>query len=1024
MIDQARFTNKLKARFGQISEVKPGILRTSDRFGDREFAIRYFDLTGNLGEAASQLREYQEDLMSETFFGPESPADLRWNHYVYFVTGNEEANTPAFHDAKARIEADRTYARKAVLTEKELEALLAPMDNGPATSPADIASQWTKRLDALGLSFILDDAIAAPEAARLIKAGRKQRSASPAELASLSDAEKAAGSRFLKALTIKGFRTYPSTKDFEFGSVNLIYGRNGTGKTSLLEAIEYLYCGENRRLDDNAAGTRIVGEFFGSSARLTTSASATKLPTLRARNAHWYAKADVKKSTLADSFGKFNFLDTDAAVDLSNNNDSEDRLKSDVARLLLGAEAEKLATKLSRVGEKVDEAIRAAKKDVDDTRRRISEGRARLDALRKAPQTSDALYADLREALSKLGWKNVPVTKQGAADLSIPLQEAAVAARQLARSASNDASAAPAILAERRAGLESALTKAEKLCESIKNFMFSRTAAHQQVASLQLRQLSIEALLRYTSAGFTEKSSQLVTLLARVGSVSARLAALGEALLDLGELRDSDLQLGEAKLSADDAVRQWEVAVKERTAAVNALEATMVSVNVLRQRLLSTATELLAKVADPDHCPLCRTQFEAGQLKLRMSLSAEDGGNESLAESQAKLSEATGKLAQARNRQAALNALTAFVGPQVEQSVRRAQQTVDETKASLEQDRRIVQELERVIAQLAQDGLTESDLHKRLAEQGLDRLPSADELSTILEDCSKALTAHTRSNEEREKELATSQLALAELTSVPADAPPDVHLQQLRGRLADLNLLISATRTLESVVTRNSLGNVPLELWLEQASDLLTRLVTALQTEAHAVSTAQAEANSIATLEGRLTEYSSQLDRMRSAIDLINELLQQAKAGVFADQVMRANATNIGAIFAAIHAPNEFVVQAGSGGALTITREDTKQSVSLQQMSTGQRSAYALSLFLSMNRRLISGPPLLLLDDPIAHIDDLNVLSFLDHLREIAVSGSRQIFLATADDKLAGLFKQKFRFMGPDRFRELALSRS
>ena len=92
-------------------------------------------------------------------------------------------------------------------------------------------------------------------------------------------------------------------------------------------------------------------------------------------------------------------------------------------------------------------------------------------------------------------------------------------------------------------------------------------------------------------------------------------------------------------------------------------------------------------------------------------------------------------------------------------------------------------------------------------------------------------------------------------------------------------------------------------------------------------------------------------------------------------------------------------------------------------MSTGQRAAYALSLFLSMNKSLVAGPPVILMDDPIAHIDDLNILSFLDHLRDIAINGSRQIFLATADAKLAGLFRQKFRFMGEDGFREFKLAR-
>lgn len=63
------------------------------------------------------------------------------------------------------------------------------------------------------------------------------------------------------------------------------------------------------------------------------------------------------------------------------------------------------------------------------------------------------------------------------------------------------------------------------------------------------------------------------------------------------------------------------------------------------------------------------------------------------------------------------------------------------------------------------------------------------------------------------------------------------------------------------------------------------------------------------------------------------------------------------------------------------------------------------------------------MDDPVAHIDDINMLSFLDHLRQLAIGGSRQIFFATADTKLAGLFRHKFRFLG-DEFKELRLSRT
>ena len=89
-------------------------------------------------------------------------------------------------------------------------------------------------------------------------------------------------------------------------------------------------------------------------------------------------------------------------------------------------------------------------------------------------------------------------------------------------------------------------------------------------------------------------------------------------------------------------------------------------------------------------------------------------------------------------------------------------------------------------------------------------------------------------------------------------------------------------------------------------------------------------------------------------------------------------------------------------------------------ISTGQRAAFALAVFLSQNAQLKAGPRVILIDDPIAHVDDLNCLSFLDYLREIALTGTRQIFFATASSKIASLFERKFDFFG-ERFKRFNL---
>ena len=64
----------------------------------------------------------------------------------------------------------------------------------------------------------------------------------------------------------------------------------------------------------------------------------------------------------------------------------------------------------------------------------------------------------------------------------------------------------------------------------------------------------------------------------------------------------------------------------------------------------------------------------------------------------------------------------------------------------------------------------------------------------------------------------------------------------------------------------------------------------------------------------------------------------------------------------------------------------------------------------------------MLFDDPVVYVDDLNLLSCLDLLRDVAMLGRRQIFFATANTRVAELVKVKFDFLG-ERFRSHKLER-
>ena len=125
--------------------------------------------------------------------------------------------------------------------------------------------------------------------------------------------------------------------------------------------------------------------------------------------------------------------------------------------------------------------------------------------------------------------------------------------------------------------------------------------------------------------------------------------------------------------------------------------------------------------------------------------------------------------------------------------------------------------------------------------------------------------------------------------------------------------------------------------------------------------------------------------------------------------------------FGRIHSPSEYEY-AGGNEHLLQTR-DGHTSRTLEEVSTGQRAAFALSIFLALNLTAKSAPQLMLIDDPIAHIDDLNALSFLDYLRDLAVHSRRQILFATADSRIAALFEKKFAFLGTAAFQKIELTR-
>lgn len=161
-----------------------------------------------------------------------------------------------------------------------------------------------------------------------------------------------------------------------------------------------------------------------------------------------------------------------------------------------------------------------------------------------------------------------------------------------------------------------------------------------------------------------------------------------------------------------------------------------------------------------------------------------------------------------------------------------------------------------------------------------------------------------------------------------------------------------------------------------------------------------------------ISRLTSQLERGQQAIGALSELRTLAS---YSDEFIASNFEAISKLFVALHAPNEFTsLVLNADNQLIAKRKGISEDCMVHQMSTGQRTAVTLAIFFVMHLVMDTAPQFLMLDEPVANMDELNVLGLLDFLRQLSVSRNTQIFFTTANPQVATLFRRKFSFLKED----------
>lgn len=1018
-----------------LHDVDDCVVRGEKKLGEQTYAVAYVDFADEVVERSLHLRDFQERILADDFF--DAPGDLRWNKYLYFVAGPNSKANPQFAVAKAAIEADKDYARKRVISQDDLESLLGGpklFEAAEHGSTYDVLTDWRQRLSAAGLGLLLD----APTPRTTVVEKIAQRAAGAAStgkqrVKELSAADTPLATAKLLRLDIAAFRPVHDGKGYDFGDVTLLVGANGSGKTSLLEAVEYFYCGNNRR--SAAAGpVRLKGQLLPGAGGSTVELSSTgDGPRIKARNLAWYNRKEHNVADIVDSFSLYNFLDTDAAYRLSGNLKPDD-ITTELSRLLVGSSAATTFDYLQKIRADVDKAWDKAQRRAEGLQAELTAIERRLKELQDKPSTAKTLTDAYRAALAGLGWKRpveagVPTPSEGQELLAaLAHVQALVSLGGAARTIKD--------VEHRSAQLEAVVGNAKPVDTQLVGRLEHEKRLIAKMEELEANVKNLDRWIAYESAGFhdvrrrykstREVSEQLATRLG--GLVAGDLPQVPPQYASL-QLQDAMQAAGEAATAAHARLTRAQQALDLHGRAASA-RATAAA------KLKDAAKEALKSSENPDICPVCRTVHASGALMHLIDelTSGPETSQEvkALAES---LRLAEDEASEARRWAGAVE-LCQKVAAQLQLKGTTPKEVVEELVALRERANQAQLELQRVTKEgqeLGSAGFSsnEADLvWGRIA--GLFELESSNLTADI---ASGERRRQSDAMEETRKLLGECRSDMGGFVESVRSFARSVFVDSWVTRVEPIGTFASLVALKDEFLAAAS-NAAGLRSYLTVEDDVpLVEVQARIAAVASAFKQADEASRSYSEssaeqrdLSKKIQDWTLSLGKHRSeekalleAGKVLDDLIENASLENATREALDAIGGQINEVFSRIHSPREYEY-VGSPDVLLRT-VDGHDARTLDEVSTGQRAAFALSIFLARNRTAASAPPVLLIDDPIAHIDDLNALSFLDYLRDLAVNSGRQIFFATADTRVASLFSKKFSFLG-ESFKTINLVRS
>lgn len=1012
MMDTSQLIEQSKEIFTDFKQVNDSLYKGNFPIDDKIAGIYYLNFNHVITE--KDFEDIQYNYLAEEFYNQED--SLQWNIYLLFINSNIS------DELKVKILTDDKYARKLIFEEKEFIDYFE-LEKSNQTGFPDVITDWKKKLDSVELQEVYSETtyIRAIENFKNDKVPKIVKNKQILNTDSLPSIDKI-NDIYLQ----ENFREFPKNqREFKFGAVNLITGSNGVGKTSLLESIELIITGKTQRNNDKDEDSNSIKATLNGNLEEIYDPKNGKY---KSRGIKWYNRNQAERGNYCyKSFNQFNFFNTDAAHQFANAEHIE-QINDSLKYIILGSEFSILKDRVNGFAERLKPELKKIIKEIEDTKSLLNKNNDRIKEL-KSDKNFEDLKKNISENISKIGYKAV---KQES-DYSIPNLYVNEIKTEINYILNNNWVTNYDKFLETKSNVEKRikLVVSQKEIYALNNDIKIQLNQNQQL--LETRLNKIFSFIKYFEIDNVNDIELLESAILKNKtqlSIVENLKKEYNLQINVVEF-NSDIKSLKEKISEKQLklnVQKDEIAELEKE--IKGLNDNFSIVENLLNQIKLLGRDFLSHNRHSTNCPLCEQKISHIELSKKIEADFNRELDKSiLSDKNIVLEKLKAELTSSKNETDRLVNFNIIAKKFLSNLDDLDSLTINKIDTKLQQilssEVSLTKELDRL-----------SSIQSQLAVLG----GSVQEYKNLKEEISRFISSNSKidkfyistlRDEIKEKldknkiDIETKQLENSKLIS---ELNKSLKLSQFENDFDKIEDIVNANETKINTINYsfdklNTFIKIPSDKTIQELSSDLKLLEENLATYRQ-IENSQNEIKKLLTeneiIESRIPSNKELQLRLSKAVKILNELNSNSEDSILNDYFVK-NLDEIKDIFKTIHSPQEFTDLKYKDSELILFKEKTEHTIS--EISTGQRAALVLSIFISLNRKLKEGPNILIFDDPVTFIDDFNALSFLDFLRYFIVKEKKQIFFATANKKFSALFKKKFEFLGDEEFKEFELTR-